>query len=160
VARGLKRRGVPVVIDPGQGLPLFERDELVELMEGASTYVVNDYEWSLTLERSGLDEDAVAARVECVLVTLGEKGAWLRRADERIAIPPVPAARVVDPTGAGDAFRAGFLFGRRRGLELETCGRIGSLLGSLAVEHQGTQALSFDLAWFRSRYERAFDATF
>jgi adenosine kinase len=160
VARGLKQRGVPVVIDPGQGLPLFERDELVEMIEGASSYVVNDYEWSLTLERTGLDEDAVAARVGSLLVTLGEKGALLRRDGERVAIPAVPAAQVVDPTGAGDAFRAGFLFGRRRGLDLEVCARIGSLLGSLAVEHQGTQALSFDLAWFRSRYERAFGASF
>jgi adenosine kinase len=160
VARSLKARGVPVVVDPGQGLPLFERDELVELLDGASTYVVNDYEWSLTLEKTGLDEDAVAARVGSLLVTLGEKGAWLRHGDERIAVPAVPAERVVDPTGAGDALRAGFLFGRRRGLPLESCARIGSLLGSLAVTHEGTQALSFDLPWFRARYERAFGSSF
>jgi adenosine kinase len=155
-ARALKARGIPTLIDPGQGLPLFAREELVELLTGADAYVVNDYEWSLTLETTGLDEDAVAARVGAVAVTRGEKGSWLRVGDAREEIPPVPAREVVDPTGCGDAWRAGFLAGRRRGLPLAACARMGSLMGSLAVERAGTQSLAFTPADFEQRYEREF----
>lgn len=157
-ARDLKARGVPTVVDPGQGLPLFDREELVELLSGADTYVVNDYEWSLTLETTGLTEAAIAERVGTVVITRGEKGAWLRHAGEQHVIPSVPAREVVDPTGCGDAWRAGFLFGRARGLALPDCGRIGSLLGSLMVEKEGTQTLSLGLDALRARYEREFGA--
>jgi adenosine kinase len=157
-ARGLKERGIPTVIDPGQGLPLFERDELVELIDGAEVYVVNDYEWSLTLSRSALSEDEVARRVGAVVVTRGEKGSTLRRGSDDVEIPAVPAERVVDPTGCGDAYRAALLLGLRRGLPLETAARMGSLMGSLAVAQHGTQSLEVTLAEFRERYARAFRA--
>ena len=157
-ARGLKEKGVPAVIDSGQGLPLFEGEELVELMEGADTYVVNDYEWSLTLEKTGLDEDAVTSRVENLVVTLGEKGSILRRGADRTEIPSVPAREVVDPTGCGDAWRAGFLAGRCKQLPLETCARMGSLMGALAVARSGTQSVEIDAAGFRELYEGTFGA--
>jgi adenosine kinase len=155
-ARDLKARGVPVVIDPGQGLPLFERDELVELLDGADTYVVNDYEWSLTQSTSGLSEDEVAARVEHLVITRGAEGSVLRTGDARREIPAAPAREVVDPTGCGDAWRAGYLFGRRRKLPVETCGRLGSLMGSLAVERRGTQSLDFGFDEFEQRFAREF----
>ena len=155
-ARDLKSRAIPVVVDPGQGLPLFDRDELVELLEGADTYVVNDYEWSLTLETAGLGEDEIASRVGAVVVTRGEQGATLRTDGARFEVPAVKAREVVDPTGCGDAWRAGYLFGRLRGLSLEECARIGSLMGSLMVEREGTQTLSFRPDEFRARYEREF----
>ena len=156
LARGLKGNRVPTVIDPGQGLPLFERDELVELIEGAAVYVVNDYEWSLTLSRSALAEEDLLRRVDAVVVTRGEKGSTLRRGSEALDIPPVPAARVVDPTGCGDAYRAAFLHGLRRGLPLETCAKMGSLMGSLKVAEHGTQSLRLGPAEFRERFARAF----
>jgi adenosine kinase len=158
-ARELKRRGVPTVIDPGQGLPLFARDELVELLEGAALYVVNDYEWSLTLEKTGLGEEEVVKRVGALVVTLGEHGSRLRAGARACEIPVVPARAVVDPTGCGDAYRAGLLHGLARGLALETCGRLGSLLGSLAVEHEGTQGLALAPGELAARYERAFEAS-
>jgi adenosine kinase len=157
-ARALKARGVPTIVDPGQGLPILERDELVEMIEGASVYIVNDYEWSLTLDRSGLDGDAVAARAGAVIVTQGERGSLLRRAGDVVEIPSVAAESVVDPTGAGDAYRAGLLYGLARGMPLERSARIGSLLGALQVAHPGTQNLSLDLASFRARFEREFGA--
>jgi len=157
-ARALKARGVPTIVDPGQGLPILERDELVEMIEGASVYIVNDYEWSLTLDRSGLDGDAVAARAGAVIVTQGERGSLLRRAGDVVEIPSVAAESVVDPTGAGDAYRAGLLYGLARGMPLERAARIGSLLGALQVAHPGTQNLSLDLASFRARFEREFGA--
>jgi adenosine kinase len=160
VARDLKRRGIPTVIDPGQQLSSFTRDELIELVDGAALVVVNDYEWSLLQSRTEETADALVRRAGTVVVTLGEKGSRIQRGAERISIPPVRAARVVDPTGCGDAFRAGLLHGMMRGLPLETAGRIGSLLGALKVEHQGTQGLELDLESFRARYEREFGARF
>jgi adenosine kinase len=144
------------VIDPGQGLPLFERDELVELIEGADVYVVNDYEWSLTLSRSALAEHELLRRVGAAVVTRGEKGSTLRHGRDAIEIPPVPAARVVDPTGCGDAYRGAFLHGLSRGLPLEICAKMGSLMGSLKVAEQGTQGLSVTPAEFRARFAAAF----
>lgn len=158
-ARELKAR-VPTVIDPGQGLPLFEREELIELLEGASVYIVNDYEWSLTLQKTGLSEGEVAARVETVVVTRGEQGSSIRSDAQRLEIPVVAPERVVDPTGCGDAYRAGFLLGRVRGLPLETCGRLGSVMGSLAVETEGTQSPLVHLDAVRARFEREFGAPF
>jgi adenosine kinase len=157
-ARSLKERGIPTVIDPGQGLPLFEREELIELIDGADVYVVNDYEWSLTLSRSALSEEEIARRVGAVVVTRGEKGSTLRRGADAVDVPPVPAERVVDPTGCGDAYRAAFLLGLRRGLPLETCARMGSLMGSLKVAEHGTQGLELTPEQFRERYARAFRA--
>jgi adenosine kinase len=159
-ARGLKARGATTVIDPGQGLPLLEADELIEMIDGASVYVVNDYEWSLTLERTRQSEAEVTKRVGAVVVTRGERGSTLIRGGDRQEIPAVRSERVVDPTGCGDAYRAGFLFGLRRGLPLDTCARLGSLMGSLMVEKRGTQSLTLDQGAFRARFEREFGASF
>jgi adenosine kinase len=159
-ARGLKERGVTTVIDPGQGLPQFDSEELIELMEGASAYTVNDYEWSVTLEKTGFTEAEAARRVDAVVVTRGERGSMLLCGGDRHEIPAVVPGKVVDPTGCGDAYRAGFLFGLQRGLPLETCGQLGSLMGSLMVEKEGTQSLTLDLDGFRALYEREFGASF
>lgn len=159
-ARGLKEKGIPCVVDPGQGLPLFEGAELLELLDGADTYVVNDYEWELTLEKTGESADAIARRVETVAITKGERGSVLVRGPEQTEVPPAPSKNVVDPTGCGDAWRAGYLYGRRRGLPLESCARIGSVMGSLLAECEGTQTLRTDLASVKARYEREFGAAF
>ncbi len=155
-ARALKQAGVPTVIDPGQGLPLFESDELLELLQGADTYIVNDYEWSLTADKTGLTPESILEHVETLVVTRGEQGSSLHTRDGQAKVPPVPAREVVDPTGCGDAYRAGYLHGRRRGLPIETCVRLGSLMGSYAVEKAGTQSLTFERAGFDERYESAF----
>ena len=155
-ARELKRRGVPTYVDPSHALPILGQGELVELIEGAAGYIVNDYEWSLTLDKTGLDEDEIAGRCGAVVVTRGEHGSTIREGDRRLEIPAVLARRVVDPTACGDAYRAGLLAGRARGLPFETAGRIGSLLGSYQVETVGPQALRLDPAEFRARFEREF----
>jgi adenosine kinase len=159
-ARGLKARGIPTVVDPGQGLPLFEGDELVELLDGAAVYIANDYEWSLTLQKTGLDEDAIAQRVGAIVVTRGEQGSWGREGDRRFEVPPVRAAKVVDPTGCGDAYRAGLLLARQRGLPLEVACRLGSVLGALKVARQRPQSLDLDLDAVRQHYIREFGSDF
>jgi adenosine kinase len=157
-ARGLKQRGVPTVVDPGQGLPLFDGPELIELLEGAAYYIVNDYEWSLSLSTTGLTEPDLVSRVGAVVVTRGEKGSTLLREGDSLDISAVPAERVVDPTGCGDAYRAGFLQGLARGHELEICAQMGSVLGALAVAEHGTQSIHTTPDQFRARYAQAFGA--
>jgi adenosine kinase len=155
-ARALKARGVPTYVDPSHGLPILERDELVELIDGAAGYFANDYEWSLTLQQAGASADEIAARCGAVVITRGAEGSEIRAGGETLRIPPVTPERVVDPTGCGDAYRAGFLCGVARGYGLETAGRMGSLLGAWQVEVEGTQNLSVGDDRFRQRYEKIF----
>jgi len=159
-ARALKERGVPTYVDPSHGLPMLEGSELVEMIDGAAAYVVNDYEWSLTLEKAGQSEAELAARCQAVVITKGEHGSEIRTPEGVVEIPPVVAEKVVDPTACGDAFRAGLLFGRAQGHDWDVAVRMGSLMGSLQVAVQGAQNLSVDAEGFRARYEREFGQGF
>lgn len=168
-ARDLKKRGVPYVMDPGQGLPILDPDELLSTIDGAAVYIVNDYEWELTCQKTGLDEDAIAERVGALIVTRGEAGSLLRRGGhdaglaislERVEIKPVKAREVVDPTGCGDSYRAGLLYAMHNDLSLELGARLGSLMGSLKVARRGPQSIELDLAAIRQCYEREFEETF
>ena len=159
-ARELKRRGVPTYVDPSHGLPILSREELLELIEGSAGYIVNDYEWSLTLEQTGLGEAEIAKLCGALIITRGEKGSEIRERGRVIPIPGARARQVADPTGCGDAYRAGLLYGLARGLPFETAGRIGSLLGTYQVEVEGTQVLSFGMDEFRARFEAEFGSSF
>jgi adenosine kinase len=159
-ARALKARGVPTIIDPSHGLPLLSQQELLELIDGSAGYVVNDYELSLTLEQTGCSEDELVSRCGALIVTRGEKGSLIRAGSETHEIPPVRANDVVDPTGCGDAYRAGLLYGRARGLSFEVSGRLGSLMGSLQVGTAGTQNLEVGLDEIRSAFRREFGMDF
>lgn len=155
-ARELKRRKIYTVVDPGQGLPQFSSEELVELIDGADTYIVNSYEWELTLERSGLTEEEIRDRVKNTVVTLGENGARAYEDGRSLSIPSVEPDGVVDPTGCGDSFRAGYLFGIERGLSFKECLQLGSVMGSFMVEQEGTQTFEVGIDGITERYERAF----
>jgi len=155
-ARALKQRGVPTYIDPSHGLPILSGGELLELIDGAAGYFVNDYEWKLTLEQTGASESEIAERCASVIITYGDQGSEIRSGRDAVRIPPVKPTRVADPTGCGDAYRAGFLFAIGSALPVEVAGRVGSLLGSWQVEIPGAQALSYDLAAVRARYREVF----
>jgi adenosine kinase len=155
-ARALKQRGVPTYIDPSHGLPILSGGELLELIDGAAGYFVNDYEWKLTLEQTGASESEIAERCASVIITYGDQGSEIRSGRDAVRIPPVKPARVADPTGCGDAYRAGFLFAIGSALPVEVAGRVGSLLGSWQVEVPGAQALGYDLAAVRARYREVF----
>ena len=159
-ARALKRRGVPTYIDPSHGLPILSGGELLELIDGAAGYFVNDYEWRLTLEQTGASESEIAERCASVIITLGAEGSEIRNGRDALRIPPVEPKRIVDPTGCGDAYRAGFLYAIASRQPLEVAGRIGSLLGSWQVEVEGAQALAYDIAGVRARYAEVFGAGF
>jgi len=164
-AAELKSRQIPCVIDPGQQLPTFEGDELLGLIEGASILVVNDYEWLLTQEKTGMDEDAIAERVGALVVTRGAEGSMVRRGgvavpfeieSDRSEIASVKAQRVTDPTGCGDAYRSGLLYALARGLSLETGCRLGSLMGALKVAEAGPQSIVLDREAIAARFEVEF----
>ncbi len=159
-ARALRARGVPIFVDPSHALPLLERDELVELIESADAYVANDYEWAKTLTQSGLSGSEIERRCAAIVITKGEQGSEIRAEGRRIEIPGVRAERVVDPTGCGDAYRAGLLYGRARGLSWEVSGRLGSLIGACQVAVPGPQGLALGMPELRRRYEREFGASF
>jgi adenosine kinase len=150
--------GIPFFFDPGQGLPMFGGEDLRTFIDQASWVTVNDYEWSLMTERTGWDELDMTRRVAALIVTHGASGSTVFTADGKLDIPPAPARSVVDPTGCGDAYRAGLLHGLLHGLPWEKTARIASLLGSLKIESRGTQNHSFTPAQFRQRYETLFGA--
>lgn len=154
-ARALKAKGAGCVIDPGQGLPMFDGKELLEMMDGATLYVVNDYEWALTLDKTGMSEDELAKRCD-IAVTRGEKGSLLLQNGEQSEVAAVPATSVVDPTGCGDAYRAGLLYALAAGLPLDAGARIGSLLGSMKVARRGPQSLDVDPVAFRAQYQEVY----
>ncbi len=131
--------GTPFVFDPGQGMPLFSGSELLEMVELADYVTLNDYEAELLQARTELSLDALAARVKCLVVTRGEEGSRFYVDGRQIDIPVVPAKAVVDPTGCGDAFRAGLLYGIAHGWDWETTGQLASLMGSIKIEHRGGQ---------------------
>lgn len=130
---------IPFIFDPGQGLPMFSGEELLHFIELATYVAVNDYEASLLTERTGLTLEQLAQRVKALVVTRGEHGAEIHVDGGRIDIPVVPASRIVDPTGCGDAFRAGMLFGLTQSMDWPTIGRLSSLMGSIKIAHQGGQ---------------------
>jgi adenosine kinase len=156
----LKSRGVPTFIDPSHGMPMLEASELLEMIDGCAAYVVNDYEWSLTLEKTGLSEAQLVERCEAIVITKGAQGSEIRVGSRVVEIPPVVNRDVIDPTACGDAYRAGLLFGRSEGRDWDVAGRMGSLLGSLQVATRGAQNLKLDLDLFRARYTEEFGSGF
>ncbi len=148
--------GIPFIFDPGQGLPMFNGAELEHFIELATYVAVNDYEAELLSERTGLGLDQIAQRVSALVVTRGEQGAEIFTGGQRIDIPCVPAERIVDPTGCGDAFRAGMLFGLTRDMDWPTIGRLSSLMGAIKIAHQGGQNHVLSAAEIADRFQQAF----
>jgi adenosine kinase len=152
----LAEAGIPFVFDPGQGLPMFNGTELLELIDIASYLAVNDYEGEMLSQRTGLSLAKIAERVQALIVTKGAEGADIYSQNKCIAIPPVPAAKLIDPTGCGDAFRGGLLFGLENGMDWETTGRLASLMGSIKIAHQGPQNHQLSKAEITEQFKSAF----
>jgi adenosine kinase len=148
--------GVPFVFDPGQGLPMFGQVELRQFIERASWVAVNDYEASLLSERTGWSLQTIATQVRALIVTRGAEGSWIFADGQRREIPVATAARIADPTGCGDAYRAGLLFGLERGFDWHTTGRVAALLAAIKIEQHGTQQHRFSPDEFRDRFQAAF----
>lgn len=150
---------IPFIFDPGQGLPMFDGDELKRFIEQATWLTVNDYEWQLIQERTGLSPEQAAEQLEALIITQGGKGSVIHTDGQRIEIPAARAAELNDPTGCGDAYRAGLIYGLMEKMDWETTGRIASLLGAIKIEHHGTQNHHFTMDEFAERFKKEFDRT-
>ena len=148
--------GVPFIFDPGQAMPLFNGQELRVFIDQADYVVVNDYESNLLQERTGWSDREIVQRVKAYIVTQGPRGALVHTPGQSYEVPPAHERRVVDPTGCGDAFRAGLIHGIQNGYDWLTIGRMGNLMGALKVEHPGTQNQRFDFAEFNDQFKQQF----
>ena len=151
--------GIPFIFDPGQGMPMFDGGDLNRFVEQATWLAFNDYEAKLMEERTGKSPAQLAREVEAVIVTRGGEGSTVYTKGSEIQIPIAPAQRLVDPTGCGDAYRAGLLYGLQRGMDWELTGRIASMLGAIKIEHAGTQNHALSRAEFDARFKDTYGIT-
>ena len=147
---------IPFIFDPGQGLPMFSGEELARFVGQATWVTVNDYEWQLLQQKTGWNVREFTQRVAALIVTRGAAGSVIHTRDGELAIPSAPAAAVVDPTGCGDAYRAGLIHGLLHGLDWPSTGHIASLMGAIKIESRGTQNHRFTRAEFQARLASAF----
>jgi adenosine kinase len=138
-SRDLAGAGIPFVFDPGQGLPMFSGPELLELMSGARALTVNDYEARIVEDKTGRKVEDIARTIGAVIVTRGSEGSTIHTAGRSIDVAAVPADALVDPTGCGDAFRAGLLYGMARDWSWEKSARLASVMGSIKIARRGGQ---------------------
>jgi len=148
--------GIPFIFDPGQGMPMFGAAELKVFIEQATWVTLNDYEWQLMQQKTGMIVGDVLAKVRALIVTRGAEGSTIHTKDRTYAIPAAKPKAVVDPTGCGDAYRAGLIHGLLRGLDWETTGRVASLMGAMKIESRGPQNHVFTKADFDKRYQENF----
>lgn len=155
-AREFHEAGIPFMFDPGQGMPMFSGDELLQFIDMADYLALNDYEAQLMQEKTGQTLEALAHKVEALIVTLGAKGSILYIKGQPIHIPCVEAEAVVDPTGCGDAYRAGLLYGIAQGWDWQLCGQLASLMGSIKIASRGGQNHKPTRPEIEERFLRAF----
>lgn len=159
-AEQFKELDIPFIFDPGQGMPMFSGDELLTLLDQATWLTLNDYESELMQERTGLSLQQIAEKVEALIVTLGGQGSKIYTGGQCIEIPAAKPKALLDPTGCGDAYRAGLLYGLMNELDWESTGRIASLMGTIKIEHNGTQNHYFEMDSFKQRFQENFGYAF
>jgi adenosine kinase len=155
-AEQFKAAGIPFIFDPGQAMPLFAGDDFKRFISISDWLALNDYEWALLQERTGWSVAEVCKHVKALIVTRGGEGSTIHADGRTYEIPCATARAVLDPTGCGDAYRAGLIHGILRGLDWETTGRIASLMGAIKIAVRGTQNHSFTQAEFADLYRAAF----
>lgn len=150
---------IPFIFDPGQGMPMFNGEDLLRFAEQATWITLNDYEAQLFGERTGLSPHEIAEHVEALIITRGGEGSVIYTKEHRIDIPAAAVTAINDPTGCGDAYRAGLLYGLMHDMDWETTGRIASLMGAIKIEAHGTQNHSFTREAFDRRFQDSFQRT-
>jgi adenosine kinase len=155
-ARECASAGVSFMFDPGQGLPMFSGDELGEFVRLADYVAVNDYEGKMLEEKTGRKLETLAREVKALVCTLGAKGSVILAQGQRHEVPSAPADAVVDPTGCGDAYRAGLLYGIAHGWDWPSTGKLGAVMGALKIAHRGAQNHVATRAEIEGRFRKAF----
>ena len=149
--RACKARGIDYIFDPGQSLPMWKTNNLIQVIEGCRLLIVNDYELSLIINKTGLNKEALLKMAGTIITTMGESGSQVSTQYNEIAILAFKAKKVVDPTGAGDSYRGGLISGLAHGKDIEQSALMGSVCASFAVESYGTQEYSFTPEEFNER---------
>ena len=134
-----KALNIPFIFDPGQGLPMFNREELLKFIDDATYIAVNDYEATLLSEKTSLSTEEISKKVEALIVTLGVKGSMIYADNKRYKIDPIKVEGPIDPTGCGDAYRAGLLYGIAKKWDWQSIGRLASVMGAIKIQSQGGQ---------------------
>ena len=155
-ARGCAEHGIPFMFDPGQGMPMFSTEELAELVRLADYVAVNDYEGKLLEEKTGRKLESLAREVKALILTLGAQGSRIYAGEVQHEIPSAAADRVVDPTGCGDAYRAGLLYGIAQGWDWPRTGRLGAVMGAIKIASRGAQNHLADRETVEARYRQSF----
>jgi len=158
-AREFHAAGIPFIFDPGQGLPMFSGEELFEFVRQADYLTVNDYEAQVLQEKTGQTLDTIAPNLKALIVTLGAQGSLIYSNGRQFEIPCARPAAVVDPTGCGDAYRAGLLYGIANGLDWQLTGRLASVLGALKIAHRGGQNHHFTRDEIVAHFKQNFGTT-
>mgnify|MGYP002628937156 FL=1 len=156
-AHDFAAESIPFMFDPGQNLPLFSKDELMTFLDQATWCVMNDYESQLMMNTTGESINTLAQQVDALIVTRGGEGSVVYTDGDEIEIPTVNVDQAIDPTGCGDAYRAGLLLGLEKGWDWQTSGRVGSLIGAIKVQQEGTQNHQFSIDEFAQQYETHFE---
>ncbi len=151
---------IEFIFDPGQGMPMFNGEELLNFMQQATWAIFNDYESELMQKQTGLSLAELSKKVKALIVTRGAEGSQIYIQNEMIEIPVASPKVVNDPTGCGDAYRAGIIFGITNGYDWQETGRIASLMGAIKIEHHGTQNHNVTLLAFKTRYQENFGSRF
>ena len=152
--------GIPFIFDPGQGLPMFDADLLRKFIGQATWLAANDYEWEVITERTGITVEEALGQLEAIVITRGKEGSTIHTRDGRLNIPVVSVECCEDPTGCGDAYRAGLLYGLANKLDWQTTGRIASLMGAIKIAQDGTQNHRFTMDEFHARFRDEFGTDF
>jgi len=149
--RACKARGIEYILDPGQSLPMWDKNDLIQSIEGCKILIVNDYELSLIISKTQREKKDLLKMAGTIITTLGESGSLISTGNREISVAAYRVKKVVDPTGAGDSYRGGLLSGLARGLAMEQCARMGSVCASFSIENYGTQEYSFTREEFDER---------
>jgi adenosine kinase len=152
--------GIPFIFDPGQGLPMFDADLLRKFIGQATWLAANDYEWEVITERTGITVEEALGQLEAIVITRGKEGSTIHTREGRLDIPVVSVECCEDPTGCGDAYRAGLLYGLANKLDWQTTGRIASLMGAIKIAQDGTQNHRFTMDEFHARFRDEFGTDF
>ena len=155
-AQQFTEKNIPFIFDPGQGLPMFNGEELIQFIEQANWVTVNDYEWQMMKEKTGLSKKEITEKVEALIVTRGGEGSHIYTKEGLIEVPIVEPESISAPTGCGDAYRAGLLYGLVNNMDIEIAGKIASLMGSIKISCHGTQNHTFTIDEFMSQLESKF----
>lgn len=151
-----KKMNVSYLYDPAQQIPRISKEDLIEGITGAEIVIANDYELALIMKKTGFTKNEILKKVKILITTLGKKGSIVETFNKKVLVGIAKSTKIIDPTGAGDAYIAGFVYGYLKKYNFKVCGELGATLSSFAIEKYGTQNHTFNIEQFKKRYQQSF----